>query len=723
MNVVFVTRRQHNTSSRIQTLTVEQAREIRRSWKSKLLSHDLETPHWDPYLGDVLLEAWWSGETDQPLMVIDKTSVETGEVIDNDYLKDKLIISHNADFEARWNLKRGLWAGEYYCTMVASQTILCGAEDLSFDIISELRRRGIKVPPEMNKDIRHKFIGKSPTIVFEDEDILYNAADIVKLHELYAKQRIVIESMNITFLIDRLRMPLVKELARAEITGFVHDTAKWLSLAEERKKESAKIQEQLNKYLLDNGIDIYTINPILAKEVTRIENQIRRNSERIEKLSREVNRLEAANKRTTKAYLLQRDSLAKCIALSSDPPALPSKSVNWGSPQQPIRALRALQIPIPKAKDQKTKQWKEGIGKMARANWFAENETHTHMGFMKLIDKFKKIEHNIKSFGERWVSMYVNAVSGKVHTCFRQAGTRTGRFASGNKDNGYFNLQQIPSREGPEYRNCFRTELGRTIATLDYKGCEVVCMISLAKDLELKRISELPDQHSYMGTKCWRAVYESRYQRTGDPKLLDLSKNFVMTNEGESKKMRTKFKESGIFPVIYGVGKHKVASIQGFTPDEGQIFINTIEADMPNVVTFVKSKAAQALREGFVIHNTRTNSRRTFMKVLDFLKYGFELSNGDKAKVEAAARNTCVQGTNVDIIIESIITIVRWARLYKVDVRLLGQVHDETIWDFPEDKPWILDKLKELKRRAAQRYLIPEISMDVDGHAAEYWSK
>lgn len=79
--------------------------------------------------------------------------------------------------------------------------------------------------------------------------------------------------------------------------------------------------------------------------------------------------------------------------------------------------------------------------------------------------------------------------------------------------------------------------------------------------------------------------------------------------------------------------------------------------------------------------------------------------------------------TNVDIIIEAIVTIARWAKLYKVDVRLLGQVHDELIYDFPEDQDWIPAKLQELMTRTAQRYLIPEISMSAGCDVGYYWIK
>lgn len=737
MNVKFVTHRPFSGTT--PTLTPEQAKGITRSWLPVYhLFHDIETNGIDPYINKLLLEAWWNGDPNQPILVLDSYTVHTHDIFDPIDLKHTQITAHNADFEARWALYRGLTSPEYYCTLVADRTILSGAHELRYDIIACLLRRKIDVPVWMNKDIRGQFVGADPaTFTITDEHILYNAGDVWKLPELRQKQQVHIDSLGMNFLIHGLRSPLIKILAQCELTGFVHDTAQWLEVARKRKIQADTVLDWLDAYAVAKGLDLLSINKACREERERLANRGVRLAQRHLKLSDEINRLESVNKTHLKAYQITRASLDRVIAEMATEITIPPIHINWSASGQAVEALKALGItPLPAAKDNKTHQMKVGVGKAARSNWFADNEQHLQMDFMKKFDKYKKLEHNIKSFGNEWVVNYTNPVTGKVHTIFRQTGTKTGRFASGDKDLGYFNLQQIPGSKTEveidgvkyyiaEYRVCFKTDPGRKIGTFDYTGCEIICMISLSNDLALKAISELPDQHSYMGTKCWRAVYADRYKRTGDPKWKELSETYVMdknTNEGD--KARKKFKESGVFPVIYGVRNSKVASIQGFSNHEGGIFIKVIEDEMPNVVTFVKSKADFALRNGYVLHNTRTNSRRWFTKVLDSANFDFELSNGDKAQIETAARNSPIQGTNVDIIVEAIVTIARWARLYKVDIRLLGQVHDELIYDFPEqDADWIAPKIKELMKRAAQRYLIPEISMDVDCHVAYTWTK
>jgi DNA polymerase I-like protein with 3'-5' exonuclease and polymerase domains len=731
-SILFVTRRSCPKVT-IPTVSPEYARQIVLTQfnSEPTWAHDIETTGSCPYRKKLLLEAWYSGNPLHPILVIDAFTVRTEEVITNADLRGRRVIAHNAAFEKRWLLRRGMFEGVLACTMVNEQTIMSGIPGKIYNIVDCMKRRGIPIRPEMDKAIRNEFVGADPaTFELEDKHIKYNATDVIDLHLLDRKQQEWIDKLDMNFLIHRLRTPLVTILGEGEMIGFKHDSEYWMEICNRRIVQANALIEQLDAYVVSKGLDLLELNPTLAAEYSKRESRIEKMEARFAKLTAQVVDYERRGKTTIKAYQVCCDSIAKLgREMSNAHEPLPEPTINWGSPQQPLEVMRKLGIrPLPMANDPKTYKLKEGVGKAARANWFSDNPTHEHLEFMQLFDKFKKLDHNIKSFGAKWIETYFNPITGKVHTCFRQSGTRTGRFASGDVENGYFNLQQIPGEitdfgnnvKIAEYRKCFGTDPGRKIATLDYTGCEIVCMVSLSQDLDLKRVSDLPDQHSYMGTKCWRAVYEQRYKNTGDTKWKELAENYVM---GGKSKERTKFKQSGIFPVIYGVKAPKVASIQGFSRQDGQVFIDTIEAEMPKVVAFVKNKAAFALQHGYVLHNTRTNSRRWFKDVIDANTRNFELTNKESSKVETAARNSPVQGTNVDIIIEAIVTIWRWAKLFKVDVRFLGQVHDELIYDFPEDQDWIPAKLQQLMQRTAQRYLIPELSMKAGCDVGYYWIK
>lgn len=703
-----------------------------------LIGHDIENTG-NHLEGQLLLSSFYKGGSEE-LLVVDNKTVSNFEVFTKEDLKKIIFISHNAAHEARFHSRTGFLPNRFACTMVRSKVLTAGVEHLGYSLVEELKRRGIPQPSWMNKDIRSNFSNHQGLFLLEE--IFYNGGDSLILPALYeAQERFAVEQGQ-EFLINSLRSRVIRPLAEAEVTGFVHNSAKWLEIANTAKTKAEILSKELDQMLIDQGVDVLSINKGLAKEWTAYEKRKITTEARKLKLEEQVRRFEEKGKTELKAYKLAKEQLTRIDTSTAKVPQ--PLHVVWGSSQQVIDVLKTIGCPLPMGKDQKTRRLKPSVGKQARNDWFTEHGNSQFAPLMSRFDKYKKLTHNINAFGEKWISNYTNPTTGKVHTIFRQADTTTLRLSSGNAYEGFFNLQQIPSRDGPEYRSCFGTEPGRGIITLDYTGCEVVCMISLSRDLELKRISELPDQHSYMGTKCWRAVYAYRAQIDKSvidgftaegrevpeallnqyQKNLTLSETYVMKNEGEGKKMRTKFKESGIFPVIYGVHPPKVASIQGFTVKEGEIFIKTIEADMPNVVSFVKSQAQFAVENGYVIHNQRAKSRRWFWPVIEEQMYGYPLSRTQIIEIESAARNTCIQGTNVDIVVEAMCMIDLWKRLFNVDIRLLGQVHDELIYDAPIDKlEWTRSKLVSLMERAAKNYLIPEISMRVDSHIADHWVK
>ncbi len=193
----------------------------------------------------------------------------------------------------------------------------------------------------------------------------------------------------------------------------------------------------------------------------------------------------------------------------------------------------------------------------------------------------------------------------------------------------------------------------------------------------------------------------------------------------EKAKERDTFKNSGgLFPVMYGCTANKVAATSKITEQEGQQMINVVKGCAPKIVTTLDGKSKEASTLGYVIHNSRTGSRRWFTPVLDHIKYGFPLSKSDKIDAEMEARNSPVQGTNSDLMKEAIAMLELWITLFRQDVRFLLTVHDELVVDCPEEQAdFYASKVKEIMKRAAKNYLIKEIDMDVDVRVAKHWKK
>lgn len=694
------------------------------------LGHDIETKFEKPEVSvDGLLLSSFHNYGDD-VLVIDNTSVHNNEIFTTAILKRCLFIAHNADFEARWGVVTGFLPMRYACTMVNGKRLLSGQKGFKHDLISNITRwlGPDEVPIEMEKDIRNDF---ASITIFEDQHILYNAADSIRLKRLYFAQLEEAKQLNQLFLHNTINSRIIIPIAKAEVTGIRHDSERWKQITEERITKAANICVELDSLVIGYGLDPGLINPEARKKREQLERRTIRNQERLLKLQAQLKRLEELNKTHLKSYRVtqeQIEKLGKLEEISSLEQEV--TSINWASSKQVLKVFESVGCPVPQAKDNRTHSLKNSVGKEARANWFVNNPVSPFLEFMKLFDSFKKVEHNIKSFGFKWIDQYVR--NGRAYTLLDQAGADTGRFTSGDKKppgipKEYAQMQQIPGRgEDKVYRTCFLADEGRALIIADYKNCEGVLMISQSKDLAMKRITEMEDQHSYLGTVAWRAAYAERYKRTNDPKDLALSLEYEMNQSTPEKtEERTRFKNSaGLFPVVYGVTANKVAATAQVTEAEGQAMIDAIKREVPNVILTLDAKSKEASTYGYVTHNERTGSRRWFTPILDHLHYGFPLTRKEIVEAEMAARNSPIQGSNSDIMKEAIAAVELWTNLFKQDLRFLLTVHDEGVWDCPEElADFFVGKIRSIMQRVAQNYLIPEIKMEADVKAANYWKK
>lgn len=70
------------------------------------------------------------------------------------------------------------------------------------------------------------------------------------------------------------------------------------------------------------------------------------------------------------------------------------------------------------------------------------------------------------------------------------------------------------------------------------------------------------------------------------------------------------------------------------------------------------------------------------------------------------------------------VLIDRWASIYNIDIEFMGQVHDELIYDHPDElNDWIEERLATAMKKAAKSYLMKEISMDVESRQGKTWLK
>lgn len=728
MQVVFVTNRK--TKVNLPTINeLEAKKQLKRFFKSsKVFGLDYETTSLDPLKGRILLTAMGNGNI---VYVIDNMSIPLTNLITSSDLIDKLVIAQSAKFEYKWSKVNGLNIQNIYCTMIAEQKLLSGS-GVSNDLVSICQRRKVPVPTGMDKNIRKDFYEQGINLILEDKHIIYNACDVIPLFEIRKKQQILIEQANLSYYINNLQCRLIPILGDTELLGFVIDQKKWMNIYNLNLDKRKGIESALNSFInteLGSAV-AQSLSPTYVKEETKLFNRLSRLDARLDRYDLQIKDLKTNNKDHTKKYKDLRQMWNNCFyerynttndikALSVIPP-----SINWNSTQQLVKVFEELGLAIPQGKSNTTGKMGNSFSGPARERWLSENKgvDPELYEFMQKVDEYKNITHNIDTFGEKWLDNYIHPITSRAHTFFKQGTTDTGRLASGDRENGFFNSQQIPAIVA--YRECFGTEKGYRIVTCDLEGAELRFMCSLAQDMDLLELSK-EDMHSHMANEVWNNIHKYRRENYKDLTIKDSKgKEYTLPlhiAKNENPQLRTDFKPQ-TFGTVYGMYPRKASETLGISLEEGKIAINTIKKEIPLTIKMVESKVKEAMGTGKVIHNNRTNSRRWFPTVLDALDKDRELSFKEKSKIQGQARNCAIQGSQADCILEAIVTIDRFIKIYKIDAALMGTVHDELIYRYREDLTWFPEFVKTAMIRVANKYLT-NVKMDAEYKDKLTWTK
>ncbi len=250
---------------------------------------------------------------------------------------------------------------------------------------------------------------------------------------------------------------------------------------------------------------------------------------------------------------------------------------------------------------------------------------------------------------------------GRIHTSFLQTGTATGRLSSRNP-----NLQNIPVRtdEGRMIRSAFTPEDGTVFLSADYSQIELVVLAHMSGDEGLRSAFRNGiDVHRYTASMIF-------------------SKS---VDEIDSRERR--IAKTINFGIMYGMSAFRLSNELGISRGEASDFIKKYFERYSGVREFVDKVNAYASEHGYV----RTASGHV-REVL-----GINSSNKvEKAGAERVAVNTVIQGTAAEIMKKAMIAIAGAIKEKKLESRMLLQVHDELIFEVPENEK---DEMEALVRR------------------------
>jgi len=280
--------------------------------------------------------------------------------------------------------------------------------------------------------------------------------------------------------------------------------------------------------------------------------------------------------------------------------------------------------------------------------------------------------------------LLVNKKTGRVHSSFNQTVASTGRLSSSDP-----NFQNIPIRTeiGREIRKAFIPQNPDwKILSADYSQIELRIMAHLSKDPELiKAFNEGVDVHKRTAALV--------YGVDEDDVLPEMRRIAKVVN----------------FGIMYGAGPYRMSEELKIPMPDARSLIGQYFKTYPGINNYIITTLEEARKNNYV----KTLSGR--------LRYVHDIksSNGNIRKAaERAAINMPIQGTAADMIKIAMARIHRNLLVNKMQAIMILQIHDELIFEVPQDE---IEELKFMVIYEMENALLLDIPIKVDVGIGNSW--
>lgn len=370
----------------------------------------------------------------------------------------------------------------------------------------------------------------------------------------------------------------------------------------------------------------------------------------------------------------------KAASIEDEIYTLADGKFNVGSPKQ-LGEILFDKMGLPGGKKTKSGQWATG------AQQLEDLAAEGHELPRKIVD-WRQLT-KLKSTYTDALPGFINPETKRVHTSYSLASTTTGRLSSSDP-----NLQNIPIRtaEGRRIRTAFVAEKGNKLVSADYSQIELRVLAHVANIPQLtKAFEDGIDIHA-----------------------LTASEMFGVPVEGMPADVRRRAKAIN-FGIIYGISAFGLANQLSISRSEAGEYIKLYFERFPGIKDYMDETKAAAREHGYVetifgrrVHYPDIRSSNPQLRAFN----------------ERAAINAPIQGSAADVIRRAMVRMERALLEEKLSAKMLLQVHDELIFEVPDDE---VDATIILVKQVMENATMPAIQMKVplavDAHAADNWDE
>ena len=278
----------------------------------------------------------------------------------------------------------------------------------------------------------------------------------------------------------------------------------------------------------------------------------------------------------------------------------------------------------------------------------------------------------------------INPETGRVHTCFAMAIASTGRLSSTDP-----NLQNIPIRteEGSRIRHAFVAEPGHVLVSADYSQIELRL---------LAHVADIP-------------ALKDSFARGEDIHARTASEVFGIPMEGMDAMTRRRAKAIN-FGIIYGISGFGLARQLGIMPGEARGYIDRYFERYPGIRSYMERTKEEARINGYVVSPF---GRRCWVPGIA------DKNPARRGYAERQAINAPLQGGAADIIKRAMVKLPAALAAAGLKSRMLLQVHDELLFEAPEDEA---PRLAALVRDVMEHAAVLSVPLVVETGIGRSWA-
>jgi DNA polymerase-1 len=360
--------------------------------------------------------------------------------------------------------------------------------------------------------------------------------------------------------------------------------------------------------------------------------------------------------------------------------AIAGEPVNVGSPKQ-IGDILFGKMGIPGGTKTKTGAWSTS------AQILDELAEQGHE-FPRKILEWRQVS-KLKSTYTDALPTYVHPQTHRVHTTYALAATTTGRLSSNEP-----NLQNIPVRteDGRKIRRAFIASPGHKLVSADYS------------QIELRLLAEIADI----------PVLKQAFRDGLDIHAMTASEMFGVPIKDMPSEVRRRAKAIN-FGIIYGISAFGLANQLGIAREEASAYIKKYFERFPGIRAYMDATRDFCRSHGYVETLFGRKCHYPDIKASNASVRSFN---------ERAAINARLQGTAADIIRRAMIRMEDALAEKKLSAQMLLQVHDELIFEVPDDEVTAtLPVVQHVMQDAPFPAVLLSVPLHVDARAADNWDE